>query len=119
VWCLDCGRLDSIRYENRTLPEYFQGGVNERKCGIVLILCGAMSTHTGTSDCGEEPIGEQDSVWLQPASTRGAGIRRIRGGPGSEEGDAARRSGAKQRVRSGIPRRGQDCAGVRSGRSDH
>jgi hypothetical protein len=40
VWCLDCGRLDRIRYENRTLPEYFEGGVGEQKCGIVLILCG-------------------------------------------------------------------------------
>lgn len=40
VWCLDCGRLDRIKYENRTLPEYFEGGVGEQKCGIVLILCG-------------------------------------------------------------------------------
>jgi hypothetical protein len=40
VWCLDCARLDRIRYENRTLPEYFEGGVGEQKCGIVLILCG-------------------------------------------------------------------------------
>jgi hypothetical protein len=40
VWCLDCRRLDRIRYENRRLPEYFEGGVGEQKCGIVLILCG-------------------------------------------------------------------------------
>jgi hypothetical protein len=40
VWCLDCRRLDRIRYENRTLPEYFEGGVGEQKYGIVLILCG-------------------------------------------------------------------------------
>jgi hypothetical protein len=40
VWCLDYGRLDRIRYENRTLPEYFEGGEGEQKCGIVLVLCG-------------------------------------------------------------------------------
>lgn len=40
VWCLDRGRLDRIRYENRTLPEYFEGGAGEQKWGIVMILCG-------------------------------------------------------------------------------
>jgi hypothetical protein len=39
VWCLDCGRLDRIRYEEQMLPEYFEGGVGEQKCEIVLILC--------------------------------------------------------------------------------
>lgn len=40
VWYLDYGRLDRIRYEERTLLEYFEGGVGEQKYGIVLILCG-------------------------------------------------------------------------------
>jgi hypothetical protein len=40
VWCLDCGRLDRIKFESRTLPKYFEGGEGEQKCGIVLILCG-------------------------------------------------------------------------------
>jgi hypothetical protein len=40
LWCLDCGRLERIKFGNRTLPTYLEGGVGEQKCGIVLILCG-------------------------------------------------------------------------------
>jgi len=40
MWCLDCGRLDRIKFESQTLPKYFEGGEGEQKCGIVLILCG-------------------------------------------------------------------------------
>lgn len=40
LWCLDCGRLDRIKFGSRTLPQYLEGGEGERRCGIVLILCG-------------------------------------------------------------------------------
>jgi hypothetical protein len=40
TWCLDCGSLERFKFRSQTLPQYFEGGEGERKCGIVLILCG-------------------------------------------------------------------------------
>jgi hypothetical protein len=40
LWCLDCGRVDRVRYGNRTLPKYVKGEENESEFGMVLILCG-------------------------------------------------------------------------------
>jgi hypothetical protein len=30
----------AFKFESQTLPQYLEGGEGERKCGIVLILCG-------------------------------------------------------------------------------
>lgn len=40
LWCLDCGRVDRVRYGNRTLPKYVKGEESESEFGMVLILCG-------------------------------------------------------------------------------
>lgn len=40
LWCLDCGRVDGVRYGNRTLPKYVKGEESESESGMVLILCG-------------------------------------------------------------------------------
>ena len=40
LWCLDCGRVDRVRYGNRTLPKYIKGEESESEFGMVLILCG-------------------------------------------------------------------------------
>lgn len=40
LWCLDCGRVDRVRYGSRTLPKYVKGEESESEFGMVLILCG-------------------------------------------------------------------------------
>jgi hypothetical protein len=40
LWCLDCERVDRVRYGNRTLPKYVKGEENESEFGMVLVLCG-------------------------------------------------------------------------------
>lgn len=108
LWCLDCGRVDRVRYGNRTLPKYVKGGESESEFGMVLILCGTCRQTvvrvTQAKTQLENSIASSfNSLRLRPRMFEG-----FRSSTGGKGGDGTGDQDIDRQRRSGIPGRRQD-----------